>query len=267
MGTQVTLGGDRIGSGNKIKMKMHNYERASFNVSRVWRSSITQGVVYPCFVDWATNGTTYEMKINEMIRTIPTVGPAFCSLKFQVEVYVWPLRLGQGMLHNNALKLGLNAKQVLLPKAEVPIAKYAEIMNSPYARYGLKHGNFGTSSLYNYLGCQSYGQNGTNLDATVQLDACTMLCYYDIIKNYHVNKQEENAYVIGSNTQYGLGGWMEYGVVSQGIIERSEKLGALLPKGTEGLIVPMQKKDGTGYPFSNGTFITLNLPVKKKYRI
>lgn len=199
---KVTLGGDRIGSGNKMKQRMRNFDRASFDISKIWASSVAPGVLYPCFCDIGTIGTTYEMKINDLIRTIPTNGPLFGSFEARVEVYFYPLRLTQGILHNNPLALGLNAKNVLLPMANVELTNIARY--NKYIEDGgnmpPQHATAGVSSLINYLGAQSLPLDySPNNDASVkmQIAAGPILAYYDAIKNYHLNKQEENAYVIG----------------------------------------------------------------------
>ena len=54
------------------------------------------------------------------VLTHPTVGPLFGSFKLQGEYYVCPIRLYNGLLHNNALGIGLKMSQVKLPKLEVP---------------------------------------------------------------------------------------------------------------------------------------------------
>jgi len=45
--SSVTLGGDRIGSGNKNKVSMRNYERSTHDLSYTWRSSMSSGTLVP----------------------------------------------------------------------------------------------------------------------------------------------------------------------------------------------------------------------------
>lgn len=216
----VTLGGDRLGSGNKMVQKMHNFERSSHDISTVWASSMAPGVVTPCFCDICTIGTTYEMKIRELVKTIPTKGPLFGSFEFRVEVFVYPLRLTQGILHNNPIKLGLNAKNVLMPKANIVATKYTNWQ--AYKKNGgnipVKFATSGVSSLVNYIGAQSLPLDYTNTasgNRTIPIDAGPMLAYYDYCKNYKFNKQEDNAYVIGTTSyavqaaEFFIGSWKE----------------------------------------------------------
>ena len=44
---EVTLGGDRLGSGNKQKIAMHNFERSTHDLSYKWRSTAAAGTLIP----------------------------------------------------------------------------------------------------------------------------------------------------------------------------------------------------------------------------
>lgn len=193
MAIEKTLGGDRIGSGNKMKVQMHNYERSTHNLSRVWRSSMAPGVLYPFFVEIGLNGDTWEIDLETKVRTLPTTGPLFGSFKCQLEIYECPIRLYVGMLHNNALSIGMNMAQVLLPKIQIPMMPLTQAVKYTAAKQTrLDHINVNTSSLPHY-----FGINGTFDSQTKQYNGVPFLAYWDIVKNYHVNKQETNAYVIG----------------------------------------------------------------------
>lgn len=200
---KVTLGGDRIGSGNKMVQRMRNFDRSSFDISTIWASSMAPGVITPCFCDLATIGTTYEMEINELVRTIPTNGPLFGSFELRVEVFFYPLRLTQGILHNNPIALGLNANQVILPTAAVELTTleaYNEYL-SDGGNMPLEHASAGVSSLINYCGAQALPLSYTADDQVMEIAAGPMFAYYDYVKNYHINKQEDNAYVITNEHQ------------------------------------------------------------------
>ena len=41
------VGGQRLGSGNKMDVQMHGYERSTHNLSRGFRSSSTVGTLVP----------------------------------------------------------------------------------------------------------------------------------------------------------------------------------------------------------------------------
>lgn len=198
---QVTLGGDRIGSGNKMKVRMRNFERSSHDISTVTRTSMAAGVITPVFCDIATIGTTYEFNgIRALVRTEPTVGPLYGTFEMRVEVFIHPVRLTQGMLHNNPVKLGLNAQNVLLPQIVVPLASKGDYVNYKNNGGNLSEqfASIGPSCLINYLGAQTLPLSTTEND-TMEVSAGPALAYYDYVKDYHLNKQEDNAYVIGIN--------------------------------------------------------------------
>lgn len=182
---QKNLGGDRIGSGAKIKVDMHNWGRSTFNQSRKWKSTMGVGVGTPCIMELGTNGTTFEIDIKTGGYTVPTVGPLFGEYKLQIDLFACPIRLYQGILHNNAVNIGLKMQQVLFPNITLGATNNKKNATNP-------------SSLLNYLGIKGYHSNKRNFNAI------PILAYYDIYKNYYANKQEENAKVIGVQTKYNI---------------------------------------------------------------
>ena len=40
-----TLGGDRLGSGNKMQVELHGYERSNHDLSYIWRSTMSVGTL------------------------------------------------------------------------------------------------------------------------------------------------------------------------------------------------------------------------------
>lgn len=196
MSIKKTLGGDRLGSGNKMQVRLHNYERSTHNLSRVWRSSMGVGFLTPCFVEPALNADTFEIDIAAKVRTLPTVGPLFASYKMQIDMFVCPIRLYQGLLHNNAVKIGLEMNKVLLPNMVIQLGRGDHIKQT-----GNTLGQFDTSCLLHYLGMAGSGAilNAINNDGTLSsrtFTALPLLMYWDIFKNYYSNKQEDNAYYV-----------------------------------------------------------------------
>lgn len=191
---KTTLGGDRLGSGNRNKIEMHNYYRSNHNLSCSRISSMAPGVLYPMYVNIGLTGDTYDFDLNAFIRTLPTEGPMFGAFKLQVDVFSADMRLYQAILHNNTTEIGYHMDQVLMPKMNITTA----------AQHKTKKGAFSKSSLMYYLGMSGVGRSVTDSgNITRKINALPMLAYYDIFKNYYANKQEENAYVIvsGETTQ------------------------------------------------------------------
>lgn len=191
MSQKVTIGGDRVGSGKKMQAELHDYYRSTHNLSERWASSMAPGVLYPAMCKLAMRGDSFDIDIAADARTIPTVGPLFGSFKMQIDVYQCPIRLYQGILHNNPLAIGLNMAQVKFPTLHVWTAAPVDDVHH--------EGKFSDSCLLKYLGMSGLGHCANDLAASTMgrvINALPALSYYDIFKTYYANKQEENAYVI-----------------------------------------------------------------------
>ena len=66
--------------------------------------------------------------------------------------------------------------------------------------YQLRKSKETPRSLLSYLGLKGYGKTENTTGVTVLKNITAGLAYWDIFKNYHANKQEKNAYYIGTNT-------------------------------------------------------------------
>lgn len=191
-----TIGGDRVGSGKKMQAHLHNYFRSTHNLSEKWASSMGSGILYPCCVKLGMRGDSFDIDVSADLRTIPTKGPLFGSYKVQIDFYQCPIRLYQGILHNNPLAIGLKMSEVKFPILKVEATHRENEVN-------LDEGKFNESSLLKYLGMSGLGhviasEQLTNIKFNRSINAIPALAYYDIFKTYYANKQEENAYMIGA---------------------------------------------------------------------
>lgn len=201
MAITKTLGGDRVGSGQKMTVQLENFGRASFNIGCIVATDQAAGTIVPYFCDIATNGTTYYIDMATKTRTLPTVGPLFGSFKHQLDWFSIPIRLYIGALHNNALGIGMNMAQIKMPKMDFLVyhnyrTPYTEQFNSR---------QISQDSLVAYLGIRGLGrasENGTYR----RFPAIFFLAYWDIYKNYYANKQEGIGMMIASN----LGQWEQF---------------------------------------------------------
>lgn len=184
-----TLGGDRIRSESKMEVYLPNFGRSSHNVGKIIRTSQACGTIVPYWCQIGLDGTTFYLDITTKVKTLPTTGPVFGSFKHQIDVFVIPIRLYIAALHNNALGVGLNMSKVLLPQYEVYSA------NTSIYKNDTNRGQVNPSSLISYLGVKGFGYSVVNQHLR-RLPAIFNLAYWDIVKNYYANKQEENAYVI-----------------------------------------------------------------------
>ena len=188
------LGGKRLGSGSKMSVQMRNYERSTHDLSKTWMSSANPGTLIPFMKLIALNGDTFDIDLNAMVRTVPTIAPLFGSFKLQLDVFEVPMRLYNGLLHNNAINIGMDMSQVLIPKMYLSYNAGKKINSN--LSYSTRQIN--PSSLVSYMGYNGAGHVEEDYDFTVyrELNAIPFLAYLDIAKQYYCNKQEENAYVI-----------------------------------------------------------------------
>ena len=202
MAQEVTLGGERLGSGNKVKQELHNYGMNSFNQGRNWWSTMAPGILYPCFKEIGTNFGTFDIDIDTFVRTLPTKGPLFGSFKMQIDLFNVPFRLYQGILHNNPTDIGLHMDEVYLPAL---MYRHLDGASAPRLVGATQDDEqVSTNSLIKYMGISGAGHHAnyanTNTQIARKFQCVPELGYYDIFKNYYSNKQEENAYVITPGT-------------------------------------------------------------------
>ena len=180
-----TLGGVRLGTGNKMTVEMREYPKSNHDLGFIFRSTMSAGTLVPFMVYVANRGDSFNIDMEAMIKTLPTVGPLFGSFKIQLDVFLCPWRLYQGQLHNNALGIGLKMAEVKLPVLKLdapPVYLPAD---------DLDNSQVNPSCILAYLGIRGVGLNYTNT-ANLQrsFNAVSYLAYWDIVKNYYINKQE-----------------------------------------------------------------------------
>lgn len=189
---KVNIGGDRLGSGAKMNVELHNYYRSTHNLSKDFKSSLAPGILYPCYTNIGLNGDKFDIDIESITRTLPTQGPLFGSFKMQIDCFVAPIRLYHGILHNNPINLGLKMKQVILPT--VRLTAEGSVNNQAVTK------QISSSNIWKYLGLSGIGRrvNETEQDQAItrEFNATPLLAYYDIFKNYYANKQEKYFYYI-----------------------------------------------------------------------
>ena len=112
---EVTLGGDRLGSGKDMKVKLPEFNRSTHDLSYLWRSTMSAGTLVPFLKEVALPGDTHEIHLNTEILTHPTIGPLFGSYKVQLDVFSVPMGLYQLEIITNQLEIGLNMKDIKMP--------------------------------------------------------------------------------------------------------------------------------------------------------
>lgn len=191
MAITKALGGERLGSGNKMNVTLHGFNRSSHNIGQLFKTDQAIGTLVPYFCDIGLNGTTYNIDLTTKIRTLPTNGPIFGRLKHQIDVFHAPMRLYIRVLHNNALGIGMKMQNVKLPVMTLRA-------NQPdMTKDDLNSQQISQDSLMAYLGIRGLGRsNAGAVTFKRTFPSMFLLMYWDTYKNYYANKQEEVGYVI-----------------------------------------------------------------------
>lgn len=189
---KTTIGGERLGSGNKQEVSMKNYSRSTHDLGYVWRSSMSAGTLVPFMSEIALPGDSFDIDLNCDVKTLPTVEPLFGRYKVQLDVFECPIRLYNGKLHMNMLGVGLDMKEIKLPQLKLH-AEYDEDNLTDNAQIN-------SSSIYSYLNIRGLGRGEQQgVDIYREFNAVPYLSYWDIYKNYYSNKNQtdENGDGIG----------------------------------------------------------------------
>ena len=190
--SEVTLGGDRLGSGQKNTIELHGYGRSTHNQGRVVRTTMSAGTLVPFLKEIGLPGTTMDIELFPEIYTHPTVGPCFGSFKAQFDIFTADFRLYNALVHNNALNIGLSMKDVKMPIMTLEAPMWAGLDNVP----DIDNCQINPSCVLSHLGIRGIGINQDGAPTTRDFNAVGLLAYWDIIKCYYMNKQETNAYVV-----------------------------------------------------------------------
>lgn len=187
---KVTIGGERIGSGNKMQVDLHGYERSTHNKSKVVRTSMSCGTLVPIYTEVALPADTWDIGIRLDMQTQQTLGALFGGYKVQIEVVTAPWRLYVADLHNNRLKIGLDMAAVKLPIMQFEAKELPEDLTQ------IDNSQVNQSSVIAYQGIRGIGNPRATTDPVRTFNALAIIALWDYYKNYHANKQEEIGAVI-----------------------------------------------------------------------
>lgn len=198
---KVSIGKNTLGGGKKMTTRLNNYNRSTHDLSNVCRTSAAVGTLTPTLYHLTLPGDTFHIETRCHTLTHPTIGPLFGSFKQQNDFFFCPIRLYNAMLHNNALNIGLNMKQVKFPIYPIPYGQYTDKSKMKGSNDSLLN-EVNPSSLVAYMGVRALSTLETSGRTQKIFNCIKLMMYYDIFKNYYANKQEENFYVISGNTYY-----------------------------------------------------------------
>lgn len=198
---KVSIGKNTLGGGKKMMTRLNNYNRSTHDLSHVCRTSAAVGTLIPTFYQLVLPGDTFPIQTRCHTLTHPTIGPLFGSFKQQNDFFFCPIRLYNAMLHNNALNIGLNMKQVKFPIYPIPYGQYTDKSKMAGSNDSLLN-EVNPSSLVAYTGVRALSTLENYGRTQKSYNCIKLMMYYDIFKNYYANKQEKNFYVISGNTYY-----------------------------------------------------------------
>lgn len=149
----VTLGGQRLGSGKKMDLDLHNYERSTHDLGYIWRNTQSAGTLVPFLKLLALPGDTFDIDLNIFTQTHPTVGPLFGSYKQQLDIFSCPIRLYHAKLHNNALNIGMDMGKIKFPVMRLYTKANNPLSNNP----DIDNCQINPSNLLAYFGTRGIG--------------------------------------------------------------------------------------------------------------
>lgn len=198
---KVSIGKNTLGGGKKMMTRLNNYNRSTHDLSYVCRTSAAVGTLIPTLYHLVLPGDTFPIQTRCHTLTHPTIGPLFGSFKQQNDFFFCPIRLYNAMLHNNALNIGLNMKQVKFPIFPISYNLYTDKSKMEGSNDSLLN-EVNPSSLVAYTGVRALSTLEPYSSNMKTFNCIKLMMYYDIFKNYYANKQEEDFYVISGNTYY-----------------------------------------------------------------
>lgn len=198
---KVSIGKNTLGGGKKMMTRLNNYNRSTHDLSYVCRTSAAVGTLIPTLYQLVLPGDTFPVQTRCHTLTHPTIGPLFGSFKQQNDFFFCPIRLYNAMLHNNALNVGLNIKQVKFPIFPISYSLYTDKGKMEGSNGSLLN-EVNPSSLVAYTGVRALSTLEPYGPKMKTFNCIKLMMYFDIFKNYYANKQEENFYVISGNTYY-----------------------------------------------------------------
>lgn len=198
---KVNLGGDRLGSGNKMEQNIHGFGKSTHDLGYIWRNTQSFGTCVPFLNMMGLTGDKFEIDIDFDVQTKPTVGPLYGSAKLQGDVAIIPLRLYLGALMINEKNVANKMDTIKFPQ----IRMKADNVGGE----DIDNCQINPSSIFAYQGIRGLGKNITGAtEVERQFTALKYLAYHDFCAQYYANKQEKIGAVIHKSTQVDTINWV-----------------------------------------------------------
>lgn len=192
MGTTVNFGKDTLHGGKKMHTYFDNFGHSTFNQTRTTKVTMSAGTLVPTYYNIGTKGDSFDINIESIIKTKPTINPLFGTFKMQTDFFICPVRLYNGLLHMNDTNIGLKMNQVFFPQLEMTTSfGWDKLSNSSIMTMFDLRGFASSAAEY-----MTQEPNQWQNLRTFKYNALFILMYLDCFKNYYANRQEENFYYI-----------------------------------------------------------------------
>lgn len=194
MSNKVNLGGGRLQSGAKMEVELPHYERSTFNLTSVWKSTMSPGTVVPIMGILGQNEDTFDIDYDVDIQTEPTLGALYGSFKFQIDTFKTPIHLYNPLLLIN--DTDFDAKKIFFPIVKMYAANPTPFVDD------IDNYHTHPSSIFRYMGIAGLGHDpgGQDIQISREFPIIKWLIYWDVMANYYCNKQEPQAWVIHNKT-------------------------------------------------------------------
>lgn len=173
-----------------MQVMFDGYQRATFNLDKIVRTTASIGTLIPVYKNVGLPDDTWDIGTHMEVITGPTVGPVFGSLKGQIDWFTADFRLYNSYLHNNKLRIGNNISQVKFPIINLT-ARPIDLDTIQ----DLNAAQINPSSIAAFMGIRGIGiAPATNVERS--FNAMGFLAYWEIYKQYYANLQENVGAVI-----------------------------------------------------------------------
>lgn len=184
------------------KVDLKKQPKTNFDLSHTFRTTFAPGLSIP-IMDIETIPTDeFRLKMQSLIESLPMVAPALGRWKARFLFYINPMSNIYGWMDNNERLTTEEWMNRDCHTFELPIGTFHWSDGSSNARHDMPVG-VASSSLFNYLGLPvgfvGYGWRPVGGGDSVEqnfaegrtFNAEGLLSYFDIVRNYLVNNQED----------------------------------------------------------------------------
>lgn len=189
------IGGDRIGSGNKMTVAVGGYGYSTHDVSKVRRTSMSFGTIVPMGMRLMESGSRLRIRLDALITSNALLYQLYGSAKFQLDVFSARMALYNPKMLINLNDQGYNISDIKFPQMDLITRGFATKEN-------ISNRQVNPSALLRYLGITNNGQNITasSADVTRRWNAMWLLMYYQTYKEYYANRQEKKGLMIHNDS-------------------------------------------------------------------